>query len=128
MPANGTISYSPDSLPDYDLGTVATYLCNPGFSLGGNGTTTCVTLGIVSEWDRNNESRICTPNPPNNVGLVVGTCVGAVIVVLLLILIVFTLFTIIQIRRKVGNDSGEHIYEDPDENNNNQPSLKMSVF
>ena len=127
MPANGTISYSPDSLPDYDLGTVATYLCNPGFSLGGNGTTTCVTLGIVSEWDRNNESRICTPNPPNNVGLVVGTCVGAVIVVLLMILIVFTLLTIIQVRRKVGNDSGEHTYEDPDENYNNQPNRNICV-
>ena len=123
MPANRTISYFPDFLPDYDLGTVATYLCNPGFSLEGNGTTTCVTLGIVSEWDRNKESLICTTDQPNNVGLVVGTCVGAVIVVLLMILIVFTLFTIIQVRRKVGNDSGEHIYEDPDENNNNQPSL-----
>ena len=126
MPANGTISYSPDSLPDYDLGTVATYLCNPGFSLEGNGTRTCVTLGNVSEWDRNNESWICTPLP-SIVGLVVGTCVGAVIVVLLMILIVFTLFTIIQVRRKVGNDSGEHTYEDPDENYNNQPNRNICV-
>ena len=123
MPANGTISYSPDSLPDYDLGTVATYHCNPGFVLEGNATRTCVTRGNVSDWDSDKESWICTPNPPNNAGLVVGTCVGAVIVVILMILIVFTLFPIIQVRRKVGNDSGEHTYEDPDENNTNQPSL-----
>ena len=81
MPANGTISYSPDSLPDYDLGTVATLLCNPGFGLERNRTRTCVTLGNVSEWDRNKESRICTPNSTNNAGLVVGTCVGAVTVI-----------------------------------------------
>ena len=93
----------------------------------GNATRTCVTLGNVSEWDSKVESWICTPNPPNSVGLVVGTCVGAVIVVLLMIWIVCTPFAIIQVRRKVGHDSREHIYEDPDENYNNRPNQNVCV-
>ena len=42
---NGFITYAPDTTPDYDLGTVATYACNPGFvldlSLGGSEMRTC---------------------------------------------------------------------------------------
>ena len=109
------------------MGTVATYLCNPGFILEGNGTRTCIILGNVSQWDSNDESRICTPNLPNNVGLVVGITVGAV---LLLILIIVTLFTIVLLRRKfnrrrqlVLHVDEDHIYEDPDEIPNNRPPL-----
>ncbi len=43
---NGFITYAPDTTPDYDLNTVATYACDPGFvldlSLGGSVTRTCV--------------------------------------------------------------------------------------
>ncbi len=43
---NGLITYAPDTTPDYDLGTVATYDCNAGFaldlSLGGSEVRTCV--------------------------------------------------------------------------------------
>ena len=46
---NGTISYSVDNVgPEYDLGTVATYSCNPYFKLNnytGNETRTCVDGG-----------------------------------------------------------------------------------
>ncbi len=42
---NGVITYAPDTIPNYDLGTVATYECNSGFvldlSLGGSMTRTC---------------------------------------------------------------------------------------
>ena len=42
---NGTVSYSTDNVrPEYDLGTVATYSCNPYFVLNnytGNTTRTC---------------------------------------------------------------------------------------
>ncbi len=43
---NGVITYAPDTTPNYDLGTVATYACDAGFvldlSLGGSMTRTCV--------------------------------------------------------------------------------------
>ncbi|XP_064386526.1 sushi, von Willebrand factor type A, EGF and pentraxin domain-containing protein 1-like isoform X2 [Halichondria panicea] len=43
---NGVITYVPDNTSGYDLGTVATYACNPGFvldlSLGGFEMSTCV--------------------------------------------------------------------------------------
>ncbi len=43
---NGVITYAPDTAPNYDLGTVATYECDPGYfldlSLGGCMTRTCV--------------------------------------------------------------------------------------
>ena len=108
------------------MGTVATYLCSTGFSLKGNRTRTCIILGNVSEWDGNDESRICTPLP-NSVGLVLGITVGAV---LLLILIIVTLFTIVLLRRKLNRSrqlvlhvDEDHIYEDPDEIRNNRPPL-----
>ena len=47
--SNGMISYSTSGSPNYELGTVATYSCNPGYSLnldnGGSETRTCVDDG-----------------------------------------------------------------------------------
>ena len=46
--ANGAITYAPDSVPNYSLGTTATYSCNAGFSLdlsAGSDTRTCVDDG-----------------------------------------------------------------------------------
>ena len=43
--ANGVITYAPDSVSNYGLGTTATYSCNAGFSLdlsAGSETRTCV--------------------------------------------------------------------------------------
>ena len=46
---NGDITYAPDMVPNYELGTVATYSCDAGFvldfSLGGTMTRTCVDDG-----------------------------------------------------------------------------------
>ena len=39
---NGFITYGPDEEADYDIGTVATYECNPGFILIGVATRDCV--------------------------------------------------------------------------------------
>ena len=43
---NGMIIYSPDDTANYELGTVATYVCSSGFRLdfsqGGSETRTCV--------------------------------------------------------------------------------------
>ena len=46
--ANGAITYEPDSVSNYSLGTTATYSCNTGFSLDlstGSETRTCVDDG-----------------------------------------------------------------------------------
>ena len=43
---NGMIVYAPDSTgPEYDLNTVATYLCDEGFELVGDETRTCEDAG-----------------------------------------------------------------------------------
>ena len=51
--ANGMISYSIPGTPNHPLGTVATYVCNPGFSLdftgGGSEMRTCVDDGDGDE-------------------------------------------------------------------------------
>ena len=39
---NGFITYGPDDVADFDIGTVATYECNPGFFLIGVMTRDCV--------------------------------------------------------------------------------------
>ncbi len=51
--------YAPDTTPNYDLGTVATYACDPGFvldlSLGGSEMRMCVDdngLDAVGVFDR----------------------------------------------------------------------------
>ena len=46
--ANGVITYAPDSISNYSLGTTATYSCNVGLSLdlsAGSETRTCVDDG-----------------------------------------------------------------------------------
>ena len=50
----GTITYSPDTIADFDLGTSATHECNDGFILRGNVIRVCEegapgsTVGIWS--------------------------------------------------------------------------------
>ena len=43
---DGVVTYTTDMMADFELGTVATHTCNPGFallgSLGGSTTRTCV--------------------------------------------------------------------------------------
>ena len=39
---NGFITYAPDDFADFDIGTVATYQCNPGTILVGVMTRDCV--------------------------------------------------------------------------------------
>ena len=39
---NGLINYAPDDVADYDIGTVASYQCNPGFILVGVTARDCV--------------------------------------------------------------------------------------
>ena len=104
---------------------MATYICDPGFILEDNSTTTCVAVGNISAtWAGNIESRTqCVPierGSLDNTGLVLSTSLVAV-VILFLILIAITLFMIIIIRRKVKRERNmvfhvdqDHIYEDPD--------------
>ena len=50
---NGMIVYAPDSTgPQYDLNTVATYICDEGFELVGDENRTCedVGAGVVGEF------------------------------------------------------------------------------
>ncbi len=50
---NGMISYSPDDIPDYDLGTEATYTCEAGFYLEGNEVRVCMDddgMDIIGAW------------------------------------------------------------------------------
>ncbi|XP_064386513.1 sushi, von Willebrand factor type A, EGF and pentraxin domain-containing protein 1-like [Halichondria panicea] len=50
---NGTISYSPDVTPDYDLGTEATYTCEAGFYLEGNEVRVCMDddgMDAIGVW------------------------------------------------------------------------------
>ena len=42
--ANGTITYAEDTIPNYELGTVATYMCDDGFFLMGEDQMNC-TVG-----------------------------------------------------------------------------------
>ncbi|XP_064386509.1 CUB and sushi domain-containing protein 1-like isoform X1 [Halichondria panicea] len=63
---NGTmISYSPDVTPDYDLGTNATYTCEAGFHLKGNGVRVCMDddgMDAIGVWSDQEPS--CVPIPP----------------------------------------------------------------
>ncbi len=57
---NGAITYGPDMIPDFDVDTVATHSCNPGFRLDGSDTRVCLDIGRwsglipVCEGIRNN--------------------------------------------------------------------------
>ena len=48
---NGVITFSPDSTPDYDLYTTATYSCNQNYTLSGNGLLTCINAFGSGTWD-----------------------------------------------------------------------------
>ena len=51
---NGFIRYAPDTIPNYALGTVATYSCNAGYGLDfsvGSRTRTCTENGIIRKFD-----------------------------------------------------------------------------
>ncbi len=53
---NGLITYAPDNISDYELGTVATYACEPGFfldvSMGGSEMRTCVDDNDIRDFDK----------------------------------------------------------------------------
>ena len=55
---NGFITYAPDDEADYDIGTVATYQCNSGFTLLGDITRECVQLD-VNTAAFNREAPVC---------------------------------------------------------------------
>ena len=121
---NGRILYAPDSIPDYDVGTVATYVCNRNFVLEGNVTQLCVGLNYPAIWDKETESHSCTQTGFQDV-LVISTTVGAVALLLLLLAIILAI-TVVFVRRKskrasdsnkrthVTLDPVDPVYEDPD--------------
>ncbi len=45
---NGAITYAPDMTAPYDVDTVATHSCDPGFRLSGFETRQCLAGGIWS--------------------------------------------------------------------------------
>ena len=54
------IVYNVDMTAPYDLGTVATYSCNPGFGLrGGNVIRTCMDAGDGSDGRFDGEAPTC---------------------------------------------------------------------
>ena len=59
--ANGMISYSTNVMGQYNLGTVATYTCNPGYELTGPGDEmrTCVDNGDGSGLSFNGTDPTC---------------------------------------------------------------------
>ena len=57
---NGFITYAPDDVARYDIGTVATYECNPGFILVGVVTRDCIGPGVdVNTAEFNSEAPVC---------------------------------------------------------------------
>ncbi len=42
---NGAITYGPDTIADFDVGTMATHTCNDGFVLVGSETRECLVGG-----------------------------------------------------------------------------------
>ena len=49
--ANGTITYAPDNMSDFDVGTIATYQCNNGFILIGVTTRNCIiAIDNTAQW------------------------------------------------------------------------------
>lgn len=55
---NGSITYAPDSKPNYDVNTTATYACSPGYLLIGSKTRICV-INNMGEGTWNNEAPMC---------------------------------------------------------------------
>ena len=56
---NGFVTYAPDTTPNYDLGTVATYTCNNGSSMTGSETRTCVDDDGMGVFMGNAPSCVC---------------------------------------------------------------------
>ena len=57
---NGMIVYAPDSTgPEYDLNTVATYICDEGFELVGDETRTCEDVGAGVSGEFSGTSATC---------------------------------------------------------------------
>ena len=60
MITNGVIIYTDDMIAPYDLDTLASYRCNPGFVLrGGNVVRTCVDAGDGSGGRFDGEAPTC---------------------------------------------------------------------
>ena len=60
------ISYSPDGIPDYDLGTEATYTCEAGFYLEGNEVRVCMDddgMDAIGVWSGQEPSCVCKLSP-----------------------------------------------------------------
>ncbi len=57
---NGVITYAPDTSSPYDFGTNATYSCNDGFFLEGEGVRTCFGDGSNVNGDWNGSVPQCT--------------------------------------------------------------------
>ena len=50
---NGTIAYTADTTPEFEIGTEATHMCDSGFALVGNMTRACMDddqADIVGLW------------------------------------------------------------------------------
>ncbi len=63
---NGMIVYRADTTAPYDIGTVATYRCNPGYALkGGNDVRTCEDPGDGNNNRFNGEAPTCELLPPD---------------------------------------------------------------
>ena len=72
---NGVITFSPDSTPDYDLYTTATYSCNQNYTLSGNGLLTCINAFGSGTWDNFEPScmgKQCTCNIVLGMRLICG--------------------------------------------------------
>ena len=56
---NGQVTYSPDTTPPYDFGTVATFSCNTGFSLSVDVVRTCGGDGSSQSGEWSGSSPVC---------------------------------------------------------------------
>ena len=123
------ITYAPDSTPDYDIGTVATYQCNPGFNLEGNATKICVPLKNNAMWSGEDELRSCITASGLQEAIVISAALGGVVLLLLIVIIIVVLVIIVSRRKSKSREEsdsyviGGHIYEDPDLIRFSQPAL-----
>ena len=59
---SGIIRYAPDTIPNFALGTVATYSCIVGYALDlsvGSRTRTCTKNGMIGEFDGRVPTCVC---------------------------------------------------------------------
>ena len=125
---NGRVSYAPDMNADFNLGTVATYICNSGFELTGNASRTCVnTSHTTAEWDRETEFRKCVDSG-SVTAIATGSTLGAIVLVLFSMIVITIVILIVLRKRKVSSDDQDlyvdgHIYDDPNLLHFKRPSL-----